>query len=123
MAKFDSVQDYLNALPEPQQRITDELLPIIEAALPGTGALYQGHPVWSAGEKPGKSPVCYVKAYPSYVTFGFWKGQMLSDPSGRLDAGAREMAGIKLRSLADIDAGLFTDWLRQARAVEASTGS
>lgn len=97
MAKFDSVQDYLNALPEPQQQITDELLPIIEAALPGTGALYQGHPVWSAGERPGKSPVCYVKAYSSYVTFGLWKGQMLTDPSGRLDAGARGMAGIKLR--------------------------
>ncbi|MEU7899341.1 DUF1801 domain-containing protein [Nonomuraea sp. NPDC049152] len=123
MAKFDSVQDYLNALPEPQQQITDELLPIIEAALPGTGALYQGHPVWSAGEKPGKSPVCYVKAYSSYVTFGFWKGQMLTDPSGRLDAGTRGMAGIKLRSLADIDADLFTDWLHQARAMEATTGS
>lgn len=123
MATFDSVQAYLNALPEPQQQITDKLLPIIEAALPGSGALYQGHPVWSVGEKPGKSPVCYVKAYSSYVTFGFWKGQMLPDPSGRLDAGARGMAGVKLRSLADIDADLFTDWLHQARAMEATTGS
>ncbi|GAA0925916.1 hypothetical protein GCM10009560_27640 [Nonomuraea longicatena] len=52
MAKFDSVQDYLNALPETQRQITDQLLPIIEAALPGAGALYQGHPVWSAGESP-----------------------------------------------------------------------
>ncbi|MFI6316367.1 DUF1801 domain-containing protein [Nonomuraea sp. NPDC050556] len=118
MAKFSSLQDYLNALPETQQQITDELLPIIEAALPGAGALYQGHPVWSAGDKPGQSPICYVKAYASYVTFGFWKGQSLSDPSGRLDAGGRGMAGVKLRSPADIDPDLFSDWLHQARALE-----
>ncbi|GAA0925923.1 DUF1801 domain-containing protein [Nonomuraea longicatena] len=75
------------------------------------------------GRKPGKSPICYVKAYPSYVTFGFWKGQTLTDPSGRLDAGGRGMAGVKLRSLADIDADLFAEWLHQARAMEATAGS
>lgn len=123
MAKFACVEDYLNALPETQRQITDRLLPIIEAALPGSGALYQGHPVWSAGEKPGKSPVCYVKAYSAYVTFGFWNGQTLTDLSGRLDAGGRGMAGVKLRSPADIDADLFTDWLHQARAMETTTGS
>lgn len=118
MAKFTTVEDYLASLPESQRQITDKLLPLIETALPGAGALWHGHPVWSLGPAPGKSPVCYLKAYSAYVTFGFWKGQALSDPSGRLQPGAREMAAVKLRSLDDIDTDLFTGWLHQARTLE-----
>jgi hypothetical protein len=42
----------------------------------------------------------------------------VDDPSGRLEAGARQMAGVKLRSVDDLDAELFTHWLRQARSLE-----
>ncbi|MET8339829.1 DUF1801 domain-containing protein [Streptosporangium canum] len=122
MAKFATVRDYLASLPEPQREITGELLPLIEAALPGTGAVWQGHPVWSLGPAPGRTPVCYVKAYPTYVTFGFWRGQEIADPSGRLEPGARQMAGVKLRTLADIDAEAFTAWLRTARDLEDRAG-
>ncbi|WP_242676375.1 DUF1801 domain-containing protein [Streptosporangium minutum] len=93
MAKFATVRDYLASLPESQREITGELLPLIEAALPGAGAVWQGHPVWSLGPAPGRTPVCYVKAYSAYVTFGFWRGQEIADPSGRLEPGARQMAG------------------------------
>ncbi|MGV9774978.1 DUF1801 domain-containing protein [Streptosporangium sp. NPDC003464] len=122
MARFATVQDYLTSLPEAQRQITDKLLPLIEAALPGAGAVWQGHPVWSLGSAPGKSPVCYVKAYSAYVTFGFWRGQEIADPSGRLEPNARAMAGVKLRTPADIDPDLFTAWLHEARDLEAPTG-
>ncbi|WP_219419092.1 DUF1801 domain-containing protein [Pseudonocardia nigra] len=115
-----TVQDHLSALPEAQRRITDTLLPLIDQALPGAGGVWHGHPVWSLGAAPGKSPVCYVKAYSAHVTFGFWKGRALSDPSGRLEGGAREMAAVKLRSPDDVDADLFADWLRQARDLETA---
>ncbi|WP_255369482.1 DUF1801 domain-containing protein [Kitasatospora sp. MBT63] len=70
---------------------------------------------WAA--PPGKDPVCYLKAYTAHVTFGFWRGQELTDPSGRLEPGAQRMAGLKLRTPSDIDPALFADWLSQARAL------
>ncbi|MEO3784039.1 DUF1801 domain-containing protein [Actinocorallia sp. B10E7] len=118
MAKFTTMDEYLDSLPEAQREITGRLLPLIEAVLPGTGALWHGHPVWSLGPAPGKSPVCYFKAYPGHVAFGFWRGQSITDPSGRLSAGAREMAGVKLRTAADIAPELFTGWLKQALELE-----
>jgi hypothetical protein len=120
MAKFATVEDYLTSLPESQRQIADKLLPLIEQVLPGAGAVWHGQPVWSLGSAPGKSPVCYIKAYSAYVTFGFWRGQEISDPSGRLEPGARAMVSVKLRTLADIDTDLFTTWLHQARELEES---
>ncbi|SEG73614.1 hypothetical protein SAMN04489712_110132 [Thermomonospora echinospora] len=118
MTTSTTVEEYLASLSEAQRQIADKLLPLIEQVLPGTGAMWHGHPVWSLGDKPGKSPVCLLKAYSSYVTFGLWRGQQVNDPSGRLEAGARTMATVKLRTPDDIDGDLFTDWLHQARALE-----
>ncbi|MCO1598400.1 DUF1801 domain-containing protein [Micromonospora sp. RHAY321] len=114
-----SIDDYLAGLPGPLRDIGEKLTPIITAALPGaTGAMWHGHPVWSLGDRPGRNPVCLLKAYRSDVTFGLWRGQEITDPSGRLVPGARAMAVVKLRGLADIDPGLFTGWLRAAAALE-----
>lgn len=112
-----NVQDYAAALPEDQREIAAKLLPLIDEAFPGKGAVWHGHPVWSLGPAPGKTPVCFIKAYKSYVTFGFWRGQELDDP--RLTPGARQMASIKLRTLSDIDPALLTAWLAQAKALES----
>jgi hypothetical protein len=49
MAKFATVEDYLTSLPESQRQIADKLLPLIEQVLPGVGAVWHGHPVWSLG--------------------------------------------------------------------------
>ncbi|GLW89441.1 DUF1801 domain-containing protein [Actinokineospora globicatena] len=113
-----TVAEYNAALPADQREIADALTALIEAVLPGTGAVWHGHPVWSLGAAPGKQPVCLVKAYPRYVTFGLWRGQELADPSG-LVAGSRAMASIKVTAVADIDAAQITTWLQQARALEA----
>ncbi|MER5333422.1 DUF1801 domain-containing protein [Micromonospora sp. NPDC002717] len=115
-----TVTDYLAGLDAPLREIGEKLLPVIEAALPGaTGAVWHGHPVWGLGDRPGRRPVCLVKAYAGYVTFGLWRGREITDPSGRLVPGARQMAAVKLRTLADVDPALFTDWLRQAHDLEA----
>ncbi|GLZ77613.1 hypothetical protein Afil01_24200 [Actinorhabdospora filicis] len=113
-----TVNDYAATLPAHQREITDILLPIIEAELPGAGALWHGHPVWSLGIKPGQRTVCLVKAYPKNVTFGFFRGQDFTDPSGRLKPGARRMAAVKLTSADEVDAETFTAWLRAARDLE-----
>ena len=121
MAKFANVDDYIAALPEGLREVATALRPIVNAALPGSvEAMYHASPTWSAGEAAGKNLVCLVKAYSSYVTFALWKGQLIDDESGRLEASSRTMAHVKLRSVDDIDADLFAGWLKQARDLEAA---
>ncbi len=110
---------YVAALPESQRPTVEKLLSVVESVLPGAGAIWHGHPVWGLGAAPGKSPVCLVKPYASYVTFALWRGQEFIDSSGRLEPGSKTMAGVKLRSVDDIDVNLFSDWLRQALALES----
>ncbi|MGW0434110.1 DUF1801 domain-containing protein [Micromonospora sp. NPDC003197] len=113
------VTDYLTGLDTPLREIGEQLRSIIDAALPGaSGAMWHGHPVWSFGDKPGKNPICLLKAQKSYLTFGLWRGQQVTDASGRLTPGAREMASVKLHTLDEIDPALFTDWLHQAQKLE-----
>jgi hypothetical protein len=119
MPKFATIDEYFDSLAQPLQEVCRTLEPIIDAALPeAKKALWHGDAVWSLGPAPGKAAVCLVKAYPSYVTFGFWRGQAIDDPSGRLAAGSRTMASVKLRTAADVDKKLFTNWLKQARELE-----
>ncbi|MDG9678665.1 DUF1801 domain-containing protein [Micromonospora sp. DH14] len=114
-----SVDDYLAGLDGPLREIGEKLTPIIAAALPAaTGAMWHGHPVWGLDNRPGQRPVCLIKAYGSFVTFGLWRGQEIADPSGRLVPGARSMAAVKLRDLADVDPALFSGWLRAAADLE-----
>ncbi|MFE7130658.1 DUF1801 domain-containing protein [Streptomyces sp. NPDC057638] len=120
MAANTTVDTYIAGIDEPLRAVAEEVRKIIDAALPGLeGAMWHGHPVWSAGAAPGKQPVALVKAYGTYVTFGLWRGQSVPDASGRLAAGAREMASVKLRSVDDIDGPLFQGWLERALALES----
>ncbi|MFF5207153.1 DUF1801 domain-containing protein [Streptosporangium sp. NPDC000396] len=119
MAKFATVEEYLAALAEPLREIWDKVRPVIDAALPGVNmALWYGQPTWGMGSAPGKSPVVFIRAYSSYLTMGVWRGKEISDSSGRLEVAARGVGNVKLRSVADIDAELFTDWLSQALELE-----
>ncbi|MFF3407009.1 DUF1801 domain-containing protein [Streptomyces sp. NPDC002742] len=113
------ITSYLNDLDGPLRDVGERTRSVIDSALPdGSGALWHGHPTWSLGDKPGQTPICLLKAYKSYVTFGLWRGQEVADPSGRLVAGARHMASVKLSRSADVDPALFSEWLRLAVALE-----
>ena len=122
MAKFTTVDEYLATLGEPLRQVGETIRPLIDAVLPRAGAIWHGCPVWSLGSAPGRRPICLLKASPSYLTLGLWRGREISDRSGRMEV-ARGMAHTKLRTTADIDAALFTDWLRQARDLEAAPAS
>ncbi|WP_219825644.1 hypothetical protein [Nonomuraea typhae] len=69
-----TVNDYTAKLDQPLREIAEKLGDLIGAAMPQPGALYHGHPVWSLGPAPGKTPVAFFKAYSKYVTFGLWRG-------------------------------------------------
>jgi hypothetical protein len=100
MAGFTTVGAYLASLVDPLKQAGEKARPVIDAVLPQAGAIWNGHPVWSLGPEPGRAPACLLKAYPSYVTFGFWRGREISDPSGRMDMRSA-MAHVKLRTTAD----------------------
>ncbi|WP_341717526.1 DUF1801 domain-containing protein [Micromonospora sp. FIMYZ51] len=109
----------LAVLDSPLRETADQLRTVIEETLPeATGAVWHGHPVWGLGERPGAQPICLLKPYASYLAFGLWRGQELTDPSGRLIPGARRMASVRLRDAADVDQVLFAGWLRQAYELE-----
>ena len=89
--------------------------------MPHPAALYHGAPTWSSTEKPGRQPICLAKAYRSYVTLAFWRGQRL-DGTG-LEPGAREMAHVKLRTAEDVDAGQIAAWAWAATALETESAA
>ena len=92
---------------------------VIDRNLDGAdSAIKWAHPTWSLD----KQPVCYLKGASKHVTFGFWQGASIDDPSGRLETSGKVMAHTKLRSPGDVDEQLFSDWLRQARELTLAGG-
>lgn len=109
-----TVDEYIDALPPEQAAVAIAARRVIDRELPeATCSIKWAQPVWSVG----KEPVCYLKKASKHVTFGFWKGASLRDPSGRLESSGSVMAHTKLRTLDDVDPKLFRDWLRQARSL------
>ena len=112
MAKHESIDAYICAMPEPLSAVAERTRRVIDTNLEGaSSAIKWAHPTWSIG----KDPVCYLKAASKHVTFGFWRGASIDDPSGRLETSGEVMAHAKLRGVEDVDRELFADWLRQAR--------
>lgn len=119
MGKHANVQEYVADVPEGLRDVLEKVLALVGEALPEVEpALWHGQPTWSRGDRPGQKPVCFLKAYPRHVTLGFWKGRLIEDGSGRLEAMSRQMAGVKLRVPDDVDADLFAGWVKQARDLE-----
>jgi hypothetical protein len=115
VAKYATVDEYIGALPKPLGNVAERARHVIDANLKGAdSAIRWAHPTWSLG----KTPVCYLKAASKHVTFGFWHGASIDDPSGRLESSGTVMAHVKLRDESDVDPKLFASWLKQARAIE-----
>jgi hypothetical protein len=115
MAKYATVDDYIAALPPQLADVARQTRAAIDANLEGAeSAIKWAHPTWSLGKKP----VCYLKAASKHLTFGFWHGASIDDPSGRLETSGEVMAHVKLREPHDVDSQLFAAWLAQAREIE-----
>jgi len=115
VAKHATVDEYIGALPDDLRAVAERARQVIDANLAGAeSAIRWAHPTWSFGT----TPVCYLKAASKHVTFGFWHGASIDDPSGRLETSGNVMAHAKLRDEQDVDVRLFRNWLTQARAIE-----
>lgn len=113
--RFQTVEAYLSAQPQPLCDVGLSVARVIDGALPDADAtLWHGHPTW----KLGGEPICLLKAYTRHVTFALWRGPELDDPSDRLKpSDGQTMASVKLRAVEDVDATLFAGWLAQRRAL------
>ena len=52
MAKFSTIEEYVASLAEPLRAAAEQARLVIEAELPGAGAIWHGQPVWSLGPPP-----------------------------------------------------------------------
>jgi hypothetical protein len=114
MARYATIDAYIDALEPALGDVAREARGIIDAALPDAAAAIKwAHPTWSLGTQP----VCYLRRASAHITFGFWHGASIDDPSGRLQTSGQVMAHAKLRTRDDIDPDLFDAWMAQARAL------
>jgi len=115
-ANHAGVDKYIASLPETLRAIAEAARQVIDAdPEDGEAAIGGAHPTWSLGG----TPVCYLKAASTYITFGFWCPS-IDDPSGRRESFCHVMRQVKLRREADVDKNLFANWLRQVRAITAA---
>ncbi|MDJ0349090.1 DUF1801 domain-containing protein [Cryobacterium sp. PH29-G1] len=117
-AKPTNIDEYVATPTEPLASVVGLLREKFDLGLPETSTeLWHGHPVWLDDELP----VAGFKAYPTFVTVLFWRGQAITDDSGKLNAsGSAEMSEYKLRGVDDFDDALFDGWLQQVRELEAA---
>ncbi|AJT41047.1 DUF1801 domain-containing protein [Psychromicrobium lacuslunae] len=106
-----SVAEYIEALPDHQRALGEQLEQLLTAGLPAAAArLWHSHPVWMVG----KQPIAGFKAFPQYITLLLWQGQRIKDESKLLSpSGSAEMAVLKLSSLDELDSELLASWLSQ----------
>jgi hypothetical protein len=77
-----------------------------------------GHLVYAAN-----GPVCLIRAEPTRVLFGFWRGQRLRDIEPRLRPGGKsEMATLELREGDAIKPAIASTLVKQAVALNAALG-
>jgi hypothetical protein len=99
-----------------------ELVPALRKAVLSAAALDErikwGHLVYAAN-----GPVCLIRAEPSRVLFGFWRGQRLRGIEPRLKPGGKyEMATLELREGDTIKSALARALVEAAVALNATLG-
>jgi hypothetical protein len=113
-----TVDQYLEGLEPWQADIARELRTILQKAAPGAKESFK----WAQPVYESNGPFAYIKAFKNAVNFGFWRGVDLRDPKGVLQGSGGKMRHIKLSQLADIDAELFSELIRQAIELNSKKG-
>ena len=98
-----SVEQYLNSLPEKQQKLAKEIHNLIlETSSEITQTLKWGYPCYA-----GAVDVCYLAGQTKHLNFGFYQGGLLPDPEKLLEGTGAKMRHIKIRSAVDIKPEAF----------------
>jgi len=102
---------YFASLGASQRSLAERLDRIVRAAAPmASAAIKWGMPVYEH-----RGMLCYIRARPNYVTFGFYEqGTSLSDPKGLLEGTGDNMRHIKLAGEGGMDDEYLSGLVRQA---------
>ena len=118
MPKATSVDGYIKQLRGWQREVVMMCRSIIKSQ---TGDVDEDI-LWSQPVYSLNGPICYVKAFSDHVNLGFWRGNELEDPSGRLVGELPTMRHISIRSVNDVDRDLFESLVHQAVKLNKEKG-
>jgi hypothetical protein len=113
-----TVDEYIAGLGDWRGTVVTELRDVILGAAPGAAESIK----WAQPVYESDGPFAYVKAFPSSVNLGFWRGADLDDPDGRLSGDGERMRHVKLSGPDDVDRDRFAGWVRQAIEMNRSKG-
>ncbi len=113
-----SVDEYIAGLDSWKGEVVASVRRIILAAVPeAEESIKWAQPVYELN-----GPFSYMKAFKNSVNFGFWRGVDINDPTGLLQGSGEKMRHIKLTGMEDINEEVFTDYVKQAVALNLEKG-
>jgi hypothetical protein len=113
-----TVDAYVKSLPDEQGKIVEELRRIVRVAAPQSRESIK----WAQPVYEHFGPFAYIKAFKSYVNFGFWRGVEIDGGRGQLLTGGSKMAHLSLRSASDINPAQLVRMVREAVRLNEKLG-
>ena len=113
-----TVNAYVASLSPEQAKIVSTIRGIIRNTAPKAAESVK----WAQPVYEDNGPFCYIKAFKSHVTFGFWRGIDLPDPLGLLEGGGDRMRHVKLTSVKDIRKKALQDFIKEAVRLNQTKG-
>jgi len=105
-----AVDSFLARVPAPVAELIAPVRQLILEAVPDVEEeIKWGFPCYS---KNGL--LCFIGAAKTYITFGFYRGDQLSDPEKLLLGEGKRMRHIKIESRNDIRPEIFRSYIEQA---------
>lgn len=78
---------------------------------------------WAQPVYEENGPFAWIKAYKSYVNFGFWRGSQLTDPKGLLQGDGDRMRHVKIASLSDVNKPALKRFVKEAARLNREKGN
>jgi hypothetical protein len=118
MAKFETVDEYVDSLEGWRREVVSRLRDLIREAAPeATEAIKWAQPVYE-----DHGPFCYIKAFKNHVNFGFWRGADLPDPEGLIESSGKKMGHVKVGGAEEIRTDVFQEYVRAAVELNRTLG-
>ena len=114
----DRVDAYIEKSPEYARPILNRIRQLFHKACPDIEETIK----WSAPTFEHRGMVASMAAFKNYVRLVFWKGRLLTDRDGLLEAGNNtDMAAMKIANVDDLpSAKVMTAYIKEAVAVNVS---
>ncbi len=114
-----SVDEYIaQKLTVEQAEIVNALRQLVRATAPKSSEQIK----WAQPVFEENGPFAFIKPAKAHVTFGFWRGAELADPSGLLLGDGDRMKHIRLTSVKDIRKKEFQAFVKQAVKLNHAKG-